>query len=294
MSGPCGAGDEVSFGDGGADEVAGVLVGTDGVDGVADYLTGLEGDYDFVVFDVIAPTTLKSFVVFILSSFVCLNLLGLVTVGDEELLGEGERCFGLLPFGVAGQDVGLDVDQAAGGERVQAGGGVGVGDDGDFYDVAVDGGDGEGDALDGDGTLGDDVLGEGVGKLKAEAPVGGWGGGVDGVEGEEGGGAIDVALDDVSAQGRAGGSGEFEVDDGAFVEVGEGGAGDGLGGEVGREAWGECVGLDAEGGDADSADGDAVASVEAGGEGGCRDGDAGRTCGGTQVAPSDVCSTFRL
>ncbi len=47
------------------------------------------------------------------------------------------------------------------------------------------------------------------------------------------------------------------------AEVRERGAGDGLGGEVGGEARGEGVGLDAEGGEADSVDGDAVAGVEA-------------------------------
>ncbi len=40
--------------DGGANELAGLLVGADGVDGVADHLKGLEGNHDFVVFDVVA------------------------------------------------------------------------------------------------------------------------------------------------------------------------------------------------------------------------------------------------
>ena len=40
--------------DGGADELAGLLVGADGVDGVADHLQGLKGDHDFVVLDVVA------------------------------------------------------------------------------------------------------------------------------------------------------------------------------------------------------------------------------------------------
>ena len=49
-------------------------------------------------------------------------------------------------------------------------------------------------------------------------------------------------------------------------EVRERGAGDGLGGEVGGEARGEGVGFDAEGGEADAVDCDAVAGVEAWGE----------------------------
>ena len=84
----------------------------------------------------------------------------------------------------------------------------------------------------------------------------------------------------MASEGRAGGGGEFEVDDGVGAEAGERGAGDGLGGEVGGEARGKGVGFDAEGGEADAVDGDAVAGVEAGGEGGRGDGDAGCAFGG--------------
>ena len=73
---------------------------------------------------------------------------------------------------------------AAGCEGAEAGGGVGVGDDGYLDFVAEDGGDGEADAFDGDGALGDDVAGEGIGELKAEAPVGVGCVGCDGGEGE--------------------------------------------------------------------------------------------------------------
>lgn len=55
---------------------------------------------------------------------------------------------------------------------MEAGGGVGVGDDGYLDLVAEDGGDGEADAFDGDGALRDDVAGESFGELDAEAPVG--------------------------------------------------------------------------------------------------------------------------
>ena len=62
--------------------------------------------------------------------------------------------------------------------------------------------------------------------------------------------------------------------------MGEGGAGNGLGSEVGGEARGKRVWLDAEGSKADAVDGDAVAGVEACGERRCGDGDAGCAFGG--------------
>ncbi|MDB6032039.1 MAG: hypothetical protein JWM16_2377, partial [Verrucomicrobiales bacterium] len=113
------------------------------------------------------------------------------------------------------------------------------------YLVADDGGYGEADAFDGDGALGNNVAGEGFGELDAEAPVGLGRGGRDGGEGEKHCGSVDMALDDVASERRAGRGGEFEIDDGVWAEAGERGAGDGLGGEVGGEARGESVGLDA-------------------------------------------------
>jgi hypothetical protein len=57
----------------------------------------------------------------------------LVAVGDEVLLGQREFfLFRLLAFGVFAEDVDFDVEEAAWGESVEAGGGVGVGDDGNF------------------------------------------------------------------------------------------------------------------------------------------------------------------
>ena len=76
-----------------------------------------------------------------------------------------------LAFGVFAEDIYFDVNGGARGEGVEAGGGVGVGDDCNLDFVAEDGGDGETDAFDGDGSLWDDVTGEGVGDSKAEAPV---------------------------------------------------------------------------------------------------------------------------
>jgi len=187
----------------------------------------------------------------------------------------------LLALGVFAEDVDLDVQGGAGSEGVEAGGSVGVGDDGYFDLVAEDGGDGEADAFDGDGALGDDVAGESFGELDAEAPVCVWGVWGDGGEGEESGGAVDVALDDVASEGRASRCGELKVEYGVGAQVRERGAGDGLGGEVSGEARGKGVGFDAEGGETDAVDRDAVAGVEARGERGGGDGDTGRALGGS-------------
>jgi hypothetical protein len=155
-----------------------------------------------------------------------------------------------------------------------------VGDDGYFDLVAGNGGYGEADAFDGDGALGYDVAGEGFGELDAQAPVCFGGVRGDGVQGEQSCSAVDVTLDDVASEGRAGGGGEFEVQDCVGTQVRERGAGDGLSGEIGGEAWGKGVGLDAESGEADAVDGDAVTGVQARRECGRGDGDAGRARGG--------------
>jgi hypothetical protein len=62
------------------------------------------------------------------------------------------------------------------------------------------------------------------------------------VKREQGGRTIDVSLNDMASEGGACGSGEFKIDDRAGAEMGEGGAGDGLGCEIRREAWGEGAG----------------------------------------------------
>ena len=185
-----------------------------------------------------------------------------------------------MPLGVFAEDVDFDIEQAAGSEGAEAGGLVGVGDDGDFDLVTADGGDGETDAFNGDGALRHDVMGKVVGKLDAKAPVGMGCLGRDGVERKKDDGAVDVALDDVAAEWRTGGGGELEVDDGVRVQVHEGGTGDGFGGEVGGEAWWEGVGFNAKGSEADAVYGDAVAGVEAEGERGCGDSDARCAFGG--------------
>lgn len=185
----------------------------------------------------------------------------------------------MLAFGVFAEDVYLDVEGGAGREGVEAGGGVGVGDDGYLDHVVHDGGYGEADAFDGDGALGNYVSGKRVGELDAETPVGIGLVGRDGGEGDEGRGSVDVALNDVASQRRACWCRELKVDDSVGAQVREGGAGDGLGGKVGGEAWGKGVGLDAESRQADAVDCDAIAGVEARGERGRGDGDAGRARG---------------
>lgn len=76
-----------------------------------------------------------------------------------------------------------------------------MGDDGYLDFAADDGGYGEADAFDSDGALGHDVAGEAFGELEAEAPVGLRGVWGEGRQGDEGGGAVDVALNDVAAEG---------------------------------------------------------------------------------------------
>ncbi len=119
------------------------------------------------------------------------------------MLGESEFFLLLLPaFGVFAEDVHLDVEGGAGCEGVEAGGSVGVGDDRYLYFVTNDGGNSQADAFDGDGTLRDDVTGEGARDLNAKAPVRGIGcGWRDGCEGNESAGAVYVALDYVATEG---------------------------------------------------------------------------------------------
>jgi len=183
-------------------------------------------------------------------------------------------------FCVFAEDINFDVEWGAGLEGVEAGGGVGVGDDRYLNIVALDGRYGETDAFDGDGALRDDVAGEGVGELDVKSPVGVGYVRCDWREGDESCGSVYVALNDVASERRTGGGGKLQIDDGVGAELRERGASDRFGSEVGREAWGEGVGFDAEGGEADAVDRDAVAGVEACGERGGCNGDAGRACGG--------------
>ena len=118
-----------------------------------------------------------------------------------------------LAFGVFGEDVDFDVDGCAGCQGVNGGSGVGVGDDGNGDDVIDQPGDGERDAVKGDGALGGNVAGELGGNLDTQAPVGGDEvGGVNGFEVDHSANSVDVALHDVATHRRAGGGRQLEVD----------------------------------------------------------------------------------
>ena len=94
---------------------------------------------------------------------------------------------------------------------------------------------------------------------------------ITGLKRGEGSAAVDVALNDVAAEGAAGGGGEFEVDLGAGSEGAEGGFVEGLLGEVGVEE----LGVNVESGEADAGDAEGVAFAETAGEAGGFDGDDG-------------------
>ena len=81
---------------------------------------------------------------------------------------------GEIAIDVFAEDVGFEVDRVAGGTIRDVGVLVGVGDDGDFGDIGMLGGlpvgDGEADAVNGEGTFLDDVRGEIGGDVDAEEP----------------------------------------------------------------------------------------------------------------------------
>src|SRR5882757_271655 len=149
-------------------------------------------------------------------------------------------------------------------ERMQVGGRVGVRDDGDGDStVFVDLGYRKRDALDGDGSLLHDVALQRLWRGDGEMPIGLTRRfGLEGGKGEEFAYSIDVALDDVSAEGRACCCRQFEVDRRSGCKMQERGTVNGLECEVGREAWRLRLSLDIECGKTDSADCDAVARVQ--------------------------------
>jgi hypothetical protein len=142
---------------------------------------------------------------------------------------------------------------------------------------AVEVGDGEADAFDGYGPFGDHPLADVFGDADFEGPVGGLLVEVGLVDWEITGSravscrsAVDVALDDVAAEGAAGGGGQFEIDLGAGGERAEGGAVEGFLGQVGVEERG----VDVERGEANAGDAERIAFAETAGEAGSFDRDA--------------------
>ncbi len=114
-----------------------------------------------------------------------------------------------------------------------------------------------------------------------------WAGlGDDGVEGGHDAAAVDVALDDVAAEGAAGGGGQFEIDFCAGGERAEGGVVEGFLGEVGVEVgW-----VDVERGEADAGDAERVAFAEAVGDAGGFDGDTADAAVSVRLTRVPVCS----
>lgn len=160
-------------------------------------------------------------------------------------------------FGVLCQDVDLDVDAVAllllGQDDLL----LGVGDEHDLppaLDV-VDGGDGQAGAVEGDEALVDDVA-QDVAALGLEAQ--GDGVAVGGAA-DDGGDAVDVALDKVAAHAGVGADGALEVDARAGVQVAQVRQAQ----RLGRDAHGEVRGLRLGGQrrrrQAHAVDGDAVA-----------------------------------
>lgn len=109
-------------------------------------------------------------------------------------------------FDVFGEEVEFEVYQLAGAGLGEVGLPAGVGDDPDGEIFGSYFGDGEGDAVDGDGAFGDNVLGEIRREFDFEAVVG-----PDGAPVEDGRCAIDVALDEVAAEAAGGGEGALEI-----------------------------------------------------------------------------------
>ncbi len=108
--------------------------------------------------------------------------------------------------------VGLDVEVIPHRFVAQGGSVEGFGDEGDFDPVlvgagiGVEVGDGQGDAVDGDGALGDHPLHHGGVEPDADSIA------VGGIDRDDCADAVDVALDLVPVEGVADAEGVFEVD----------------------------------------------------------------------------------
>ena len=162
-------------------------------------------------------------------------------------------------FDVFGEHIEFQVDSVTDFSGAEVGGFARVGDDPGGEVIRANFGDGEADAIDGDGALEDEVAG-GLGRegdLEEEI-------GAAGFQLEDGGGAIDVALDEVAAHAGIGAHGAFEVDPVAGLEGAEVGSGEGFSEQIEGENGRGDVG----GGQAAAVDGEAVAEVEARGEAG--------------------------
>jgi hypothetical protein len=170
---------------------------------------------------------------------------------------------GEQPLDVLGQDVDLEVDPVSGlldaeGGQLQRGGDEA---DGEVGVAGLD--DGEADAVDGDGALLHDVLGELLREPDPHRPALG--------PLFDGAGAVDMALDEVPVEPAAQLHGALQVDAGAGGQCAEAGAGEGLADDVGREL--ALRGL--HDGEADAVHGDRVAVPHPLGDDGAPQAEAG-------------------
>src|SRR5262245_53423781 len=126
---------------------------------------------------------------------------------------------GQVALDVFAENVDFEVDGVAGGAVADIGVLIGVGDDGDVGDGVFPAGDGEANAVDGNGALRDDIPSECSGDVNAEEPAL-IAGGVRAFRSEAGDSAdrIHVTEDEVAAEFFAGGEWLLEVYAGASFQ----------------------------------------------------------------------------
>lgn len=196
---------------------------------------------------------------------------GLETLADQifdpEARGRpGRLAFGEVTLDVFCENVDFEVHGIAGGEIGDVGVPEGIRDDGDFGDIRLilPIGDGQANAIDGDGAFTDDVRREFGGNLDAEIP---------GValrcEVHDAADFVHVAKDEVAAEFFACGKRLFEVDSGARLKERKRRFGESFPRQVGRKVF--VVAMDY--GEAATVDGDARGHCELGGESRRVDGD---------------------
>jgi len=207
-----------------------------------------------------------------------------VAVGNEPVFGDVELGFlcglHLLP-GELDQDVSFEVDRSADRERVEIGAPIGEGKDSDGYRLRscrfrFHRSDREADSLDGDGAFGDHPVANAVGNANLERPVGGFAIEVraglrdNWIKSDESARPIDVALNDMSAEGTARSCGEFEVHLCTGLEEAERGAVEGFLRQIGME---KCR-IEIKCSEADAGDAQRIAFAKSAGDSWSFNGDA--------------------
>src|ERR1700677_461391 len=140
-------------------------------------------------------------------------------------------------FDVFREKFGFDVDGVVDGHGVDVGMRVGEGDYGDVGEAVVPAGDGEADAVEGDGTFFGDVAAEILRDPDGEPPIFAFG-----CDAGDAADAVNMTLHEMSAQARAGCQRAFEVYQVAGFFFCEIGAAESFAGEVGGEM--RCVEFD--------------------------------------------------